>query len=70
MGRVLLWRNRNRQLEDWLEGEVTKTHSDTVSKEIRNSDYKPGRDKRTIKASKTNKNRNISNKYRNKYYLT
>ena len=70
MGRVLLWRNRNRQLEDWLEGEVTKTHSDTVSKEIRNSDYKPGRDKRTIKTSKSNTNRNSSNQYTNKFNLT
>ena len=43
---------------------------DTVSKELRNSDYKPGRDKRTIKASKTNKNRNSSNEYRNKYNIT
>ena len=28
--------------------------------------FKPGRDKTTIKTSKTNKNRNSSNEYRNK----
>ena len=44
--------------------------SDTVSEELRKSAYKPGRDKRTIKASKTNKNRNSSNKYRNKFNLS